>query len=113
MELSISSEQKEEVQNICKFFYHFFQSGTSDPTIPVKAIYIILETQLLLKDIDEEILHKFTYNPRETEQSLADPFHVENLFDYSLDLFNKPFIRDPHGSVIFSTLWLFAFYPNW
>ena len=107
LELSISSEQKEEVQNICNFFYHFFQSGTSDPTIPVKAIYTILETQLLLKDIDEESLHKFTYNPRETEKSLADPFQVENLFKYSLDLFNKPFIRDPYGSVIFSTLWLF------
>ena len=62
---------------------------------------------MLLKDIDEEILHKFTYNPRETEKSLAEPFQVKELFSFSLDLFNKPFLRDPYGAVILSTLWLF------
>ena len=107
LKLSISNTQREEVQNICDFFFHFFQPGRYGPTKPIKIINTILETELLLKDIDEEILHKFTYNPRETEKSLAEPFQVKELFSFSLDLFNKPFLRDPYGAVILSTLWLF------
>lgn len=38
---------------------------------------------------------------------MADPFKISNIFEYSLDLLEKPFIKDRKGNVYFSILWLF------
>jgi hypothetical protein len=100
--------KREEVLKICNFFYYFFKNAPFSPDTPLYQEKNILETHLLLEGISEELLMSFLYNPEKEKESLSNPLKASiTLFEHSLDLFEKPFIKDRYGRVSFSLFWLF------
>ncbi len=106
--LSLSKDINDRtLEKICDLFYFLLGNFKQDPSERVKIIHGILEGKIILNDISEELLNNFTYFPMNQEISLAEPLNIKNLFRFSLDLFNKPIIKDCYGIANFSTLWLF------
>lgn len=97
-----------EILEICNFFYFFFRNAPFDPKTPQFQYEIRLEILLLFEGISEDIFHRFLYDSESETVSLANPLESSvHLFYHSLDLFEKPFIKDRFGRVFYSLFWLF------
>lgn len=103
-----SEDERLGVFEICNFFYYFFKNAPFNPNTPQYQYEITLETLLLLEGISEDLLHRFLYDIESEDVSLANPLKSGvPLFYHSLDLFEKPFIKDRFGRVFYSLFWLF------
>ncbi len=100
------TQQGKELQEICNFFYFFFKNLPLDFQRPFYQIVNILDEILILEGIDPDILHKNIHNVS-LRKSIANLWKINNIFQYSLDLFKRPFVQDRLGRVHFSVLWLF------
>ncbi len=103
-----NEDERMGVLEICNFFYFFFKNAPFNPNTPVYQLENTLETLLLLEGISEDCFHKFLYESESEVVSLANPLKSRvPLFYHSLDLFEKPFIKDRFGRVFYSLFWLF------
>ncbi len=92
---------------MCDFFEYVFQRIPSQNQRFSAYFTEILENDLIYSNQNPDILQKLTYNFRNRESSLADPFSCKNIFKYSLDIFDRPFIKLPNNIYIISIYWLF------
>jgi len=103
-----NEDERLGVLEICNFFYYFFKNAPFNPNTPQYQYEITLETLLLLEGISEDLFHRFLYDIESEDVSLANPLKSRvPLFYHSLDLFEKPFIKDRFGRVFYSLFWLF------
>jgi len=101
----VPSTQRKIVKD-CDLFYYFFKHSYVESSQLIVGSFDLLEVLLAEEGIDPDLLQDFLYVAG-SNQSLADPLTADQIFRYSLDLFQKPFIQDRLGRVFFSILWLF------
>jgi hypothetical protein len=102
-----SQSQKAQIDELTELYTYFFKRKLNDPSELIIENYEILGTKLIMEDISEKLFENLTYHPESEKINLANPLSATNLFFHSLDLFDRPFMKDRYGIVYYSPLWLF------